>query len=288
MEKLSNVTVIIPCFNDGLYVEEALLSIQNQTLKAEKIIVVDDGSNAATKDILKALKINDLEIIFQNNQGVSAARNNGIQMASTKYVLNLDADDILEPTFIEKSVKVLNENLTVGVVGSYCQLFSKTNKSIDVLKPLGGGITNFLIKNNVSANSMFRKLCWEQVNGFDTKMLNGYEDWEFWISVTSKNWSVHVLEEVLMYYRIKNTSRDQNALINHDYELRCYIFDKHKDLYRNHFDFCFKELMRRNSTLKLAIEKIKKTNEFLVGDKILKPIRVLKNVAFQIINKITK
>ena len=103
-----DVTVIIPCFNDGKYVLEALNSIFNQTLQAVKIIIVDDGSNVETQKILKTIYNPNVQIIHQENKGVSNARNTGINLATTDYILTLDADDYFEPSFIEKSVKVLN------------------------------------------------------------------------------------------------------------------------------------------------------------------------------------
>lgn len=278
MEKKSNVTVIIPCFNDGLYVKEALLSIQNQSLKADKVIVVDDGSDTATKEVLNTITFPNLEIIFQENQGVSVARNNAIHKATTPYILNLDADDILAPTFIEKAVAILNSNETIGAVGSYCQLFDTKNSCIDILRPIGGTIQDFLIKNNVSANSMFRKVCWEQVNGFDANMRKGYEDWEFWIAITSNNWKVNVLDEILMYYRIKENSRDKKALKNYDLELRTYIFQKHKSIYLQHFDYSFTALLQRNATLKQAVQKNEASIEFRIGQLVLAPFRFLKKI----------
>ena len=122
MEIKSNVTVIIPCYNDGKFIIEAVNSILNQTLKADKIIIVDDGSNAETKKVLKKINSNNVEIIYQENLGVCKARNRGVNLATTDYILTLDADDYFEPTFIEKSVEILNNNSNTGIVGCYAKL----------------------------------------------------------------------------------------------------------------------------------------------------------------------
>lgn len=276
MEIKSNVTVIIPCYNDGKFIIEAVNSILNQTLKADKIIIVDDGSNAETKKVLKNIKHSSVEIVYQENKGVSNARNTAIALAQTDYILNLDADDYFEPSFIEKAVAVLNNNNQVVAVSSYCRAF-KNDKSIEIIKPLGGKLKDFIVINNGRANSMFLKKSWEAVGGFDEKMHEGYEDWEFWIAILEQKGTMHIIKEVLSHYRIKNTSRDQKALENHDFELRKYIYLKHKVIYETYLDFYVFQLLLQNSLLRNSLNKAKNSIEFNLGKVILKPFRFLKN-----------
>lgn len=276
MEIKSNVTVIIPCYNDGLYIIEAVNSILNQTLKADKIIIVDDGSNAETKKVLKNIKHSRVEIIYQENKGVSNARNTAIAVAKTDYILNLDADDYFEPSFIEKAVDILNNNLSIGVVGCFYRALKGNVKAKEIIKPLGGTVRDFLIKNNGLGTSMFRKKCWEQVSGYDEKMINGYEDWEFWICILNHNWGMHIIQEPLFIYRQKATSRNQTALNKFDFELRKYIFLKHKAQYETHFEFYVIELLRQNTLLKNNVKKAKTSVDYTIGQMILAPIRFLK------------
>jgi len=272
----SNVTVIIPCYNDGQYIMEALQSIYNQTLLPEKIIIVDDGSDAATKKILNAINHPLVQIIYQENKGVSAARNRAIALAQTDYIVNLDADDYFEPSFIEKAVAVLDNNNQVVAVSSYCRAF-KNDKTIEIIKPLGGKLKDFIVINNGRASSMFLKKSWEAVGGFDEKMHEGYEDWEFWIAILEHEGNMHIIKEALSHYRIKNTSRDQKALENHDFELRKYIYLKHKVIYETYLDFYVFQLLIQNSLLRNSINKAKNSIEFNLGKFILKPFRFLKN-----------
>lgn len=276
MEIKSNVTVIIPCYNDGIYIIEAVNSILNQTLKADKIIIVDDGSNAETKKVLEKIKHARLEIIYQENKGVSNARNKAIAVAKTDYILNLDADDYFEPSFIEKAVDVLNNNNQIVAVSSYCRSFNN-EKTIEIIKPLGGKLKDFIVINNGRASSMFLKKSWEAVGGFDEKMHEGYEDWEFWIAILEQEGTMHIIKEVLSHYRIKNTSRDQKAMENHDFELRKYIFLKHKASYERYMDFYIFQLLQQNSLLRNTIYKGKNSIDFNLGKFILKPFRFIKN-----------
>lgn len=278
MNKRSNVTVIIPCYNDGQYIMEAVNSILNQTLKAEKIIIVDDGSELATKNIFKTINNEKIQIVFQENRGVSNARNVGIQLANTDYILNLDADDYFEPTFIEKAVDILNNNSTIGVVGSFYNVFGDCEKDTEVIKPLGGTIKDFLLKNNGLASAMFRKSCWETVSGYDEKMSKGYEDWEFWIAVLSNNWKMHIIQEELFNYRIKPISRDKQALKDFDFDLRKYIFLKHKKVFFDHYEFYALELLRINCNFRRKNSILEKSINYEIGKLLLLPFRLVKKL----------
>lgn len=273
----SNVTLIIPCYNDGKYIMEALQSLYNQTLLPEKIIIVDDGSNTDTKKILNFINHPLVHIVYQENKGVSAARNYAISLAQTDYIVNLDADDYYEPTFIEKAVELLNNNDHVVAVSSYCRTF-REDKTIDIIKPLGGNLKDFIVINNGRASAMFRKKCWEVVGGFDEKMQAGYEDWEFWIAVLKLGGHLHIIKEVLSHYRIKAVSRDQNALKKHDFELRQYIYLKHKEVYQEYLDFYIGELLRQNSLLRNSVDMAKKSREYTIGKFVLEPFRIVKNI----------
>lgn len=274
----SNVTVIIPCYNDGEFILEALHSVLNQTLKAEKVIIIDDGSDNKTKLVLDSIEFEGVSLVSQENSGVSHARNKAIGLATTNYILNLDADDYLEPTFIEKAVQVLDNNKQVAVVGSYCRNFRGKNTELEIIKPLGGTVKDFIVKNNGRANSLFRKQCWTDVGGYDEEMLNGYEDWEFWIAILKQGFSMHIIKEVLTSYRIKEISRDQTALSKHDFELRNYIFNKHKEVFKEHFEFYAQELLRINSVLKNNVIKVKQSKEYQIGSFFSNPFKQIKRM----------
>ena len=277
MNSTSNVTVIIPCYNDGQYIMQALQSIYNQTILPEGVIIIDDGSNEETKKVLVAIKHVGVKIVYQENKGVGAARNHAISLAQTEYILNLDADDYFEPTFIEKAVNILNHNNHFVAVSGYYRVFEK-NKTIKIIKPGGGNLKDFIVINNCIANTMFRKKNWEAVGGFDEKMQRGYEDWEFWISVLKNEGAIHIVEEVLSHYRIKKTSRDQTALVNYDFELRKYIYTKHKEVYQEHIEFYILELLRQNSMFRNSVRKIRKDVEYTIGYNLLKPLRFVKKM----------
>ena len=272
------VTAIIPCYNDGAYVLKALDSLLNQTMLPEKIIIIDDGSDNETVNVLKSVKNKIVEIIFQNNQGVCAARNNGIEKATTSYILTLDADDYVENSFIEKAFLELDNNLNIAAVGSYVKTLTNDKIDTKILKPLGGRLKDFLWKNNATSCCLFRKKCWKEVGGYDENMLKGYEDWEFWVAILSRGWELKIIPEPLFIYRKKNISRDKTASYFHDYELRTYILQKHKESFKKYFEFYCSELLRLNMQLRSEKLKIKNSYEYKIGEAILKPIKKLKNL----------
>lgn len=110
MNDLPTISIVIPCYNDHLYIEQAVNSALTQTYSKKEIIVVDDGSNEQTKAILKKLEPKIELLITQKNKGLSAARNVGIEAGSGELILVWDADDFFKETFCEKAFEIMKNN----------------------------------------------------------------------------------------------------------------------------------------------------------------------------------
>lgn len=274
----SDVTVIIPCYNDGDFIRKALDSVLSQTLQPDKIIIIDDGSDLPTKKVLDKISHKLVEIVYQKNQGVSVARNNGIKHSKTSYILTLDADDYFERTFLEKAYRFIEQNRDIAVVGCYYKLFGQTTKSNKTIEPKGGGVENFLVMNNGLGCSLFRKKCWSEVSGYDEEFKNGYEDWDFWISILSKGWKMHIIPEPLFNYRKKKVSRDDIALSTYDKELRIKLFEKHYHLYLTLFESYVYQSIQSNNTLRIQLNKREKSLDFKLGRLFLSPLRKIKSL----------
>lgn len=270
------VSIIVPCYNQAKYLDEALQSVLDQTYIYWECIVVNDGSLDFTEKIAKKWVEKDsrFHYIYQENKGVSAARNHAISLTRNDYILNLDADDCFEPTFIEKAVQILNENETVGVVGCWYKVFENKKTDNTVIKPLGGEVENFLFKNNGLGNSMYRKKCWEIVSGYDEKMIKGYEDWDFWIGILSNQWIMYIIEEVLFNYRVKPISRHIIAKTYFDFELRKYIFLKHKEVFLKNYELFSLQLIAENSKMRSENKFIKSSINYRIGTIVLNPLRI--------------
>jgi hypothetical protein len=274
LDKMPLLSIIIPCYNDAAFIEQAVASALQQTYKNTEIIIVDDGSNAETKAILKTLAP-QLQLITQENKGQSAARNCGVKAASGAYILVLDSDDYVEHQFCEMAVKLINtENVALVTCNA---LIHSELKDDCIFQPKGGELSDFLFANQALGNcALFRKEDWLQIGGYDETMRQGWEDWEFYIRLMQLGGRCEVIPEVLFHYRKReNTTTDKAN--NQKYELYKYIFTKHKDLYTNHYEKLVEFLLIKIDQEEQ--EKVKNRNriDFLVGKKILAPFRFIKS-----------
>jgi len=222
------ISVIIPCFNYGMYIDHAIASIKAQTHKAFEIIIVDDGStDEYTRDKLRALHDPMVRIIRTENNGPAAARNVGFTYARGKYILLWDADDLFHETFTEKALTILTHYPRIGAVSSWALCFGDEDYT---WYPIGGSVENFMQSTTSPACALVRPEAWMDAEGFDERYLVGYEDWDFWIRITKKNWLVYIIPELLYYYRQKKQSRVKETFKRH-IEIYEHIVARHPDVF---------------------------------------------------------
>ena len=131
------VSVIIPCFNKGEYIKEAVESVINQTYQNIEIVCIDDCSTDNSYETLKELANKYENIVLlrnEENKGVVYCRNTAINTATGEYILPLDADDTIEPTYVEKAAKILNTYNQVGVVYCNYKYFGDSQRRIEIPK----------------------------------------------------------------------------------------------------------------------------------------------------------
>ncbi len=139
-EQKQLVSVVIPLYNAEKYIEETMQSILNQTYQNIEIIVVDDGSKDQSPTIVKELQRKHPEkvrYIHQKNQGVSVARNTGIEHANGEYVAFLDSDDLWHPSKIEKQVQSMHLNNMDACYCGYMNFYEETGEKVE-------HVTNFI------------------------------------------------------------------------------------------------------------------------------------------------
>lgn len=273
----AKISVVIACFNDADYIEQAVCSIQNQTYSNIEVIVVDDGSDTYTKNVLQSIDSKIDTLIFQKNKGVSAARNKGIEVSKGDYIMILDSDDYLEPTFLEKAIKYFREENEVRMVSCYANLIYGKNKK-GLLKPNGGDIISFLNNNCALGTSLYKKDDIAEINGYDEKMLLGLEDWDFNIRIMALGGMAQVITEPLYNYRIKGNSRNEKAK-KHKTEILKYIVTKNIDLYQLHIEQTLPKLFFRMEKLEKENGKLSKSLEYKCGKFFMGPFRFLMNLA---------
>lgn len=224
-------SVVIPCFNLGSYIDEAIASVSAQTCKAFEIIVVDDGSDdPATLQHLQTLE-NTAEVRLLRsaiNRGVAAARNLGIQAAHGSYILPLDADDLIMPDYLEKALAIFTERPETAIVSCDARLFGDSSG----VRQLPDYTPEQLLRENLLfSSSLFRKADWLAVGGYCTAMRYGWEDWEFWISLTRLRPQVVKLNEPLLQYRIRRDSRDRSMGTGQKLAMLLLIIGRHLKSY---------------------------------------------------------
>lgn len=196
---MTRVSVIVPCFDARPgHLAEALASVRAQTHPDLEIIVVDDGStDPATRRALDQAEADGARVLRQQNQGLPAARNSGIALASGEYLLPLDADDLIEPDLIADSAAVLDTQPAIAIVGSGTRFFGDESGEEHPLPPRP---VDWLVANRLPATALFRRSAWEGVGGYRVGVTHG-EDWLLWVSIIAGGGGVEILPRVGLHYR---------------------------------------------------------------------------------------
>ena len=221
---------------------ETLDSLQTQTCTDYEIIVVNDGStDAATIAVLQSLKSEKIRVFHTANRGVSAARNRGIEEAQGDYILPLDADDKIGPDYLLRSVDLLESRPDVAIVYGERVLFGE-REGMDPLPDYNARA--LLVDNCIYPAALFRKADWEMVGGYSEKMTYGWEDWDFWISLSELNKQVVKIPEILFYYRVRSSSRDHSIQFHQKCILMLLMVFRHKRLYLRNLDLLVKRAVK--------------------------------------------
>ncbi len=217
---MPNVSVIITTYQRSHLVAQAIESVLAQTYTDYEIIVVNDGSTDTIKEVLASFG-EKITAIHQENKGVSAARNTGIDAAKGRYIAFLDDDDLWLPNKLEKQIACLESDPNIGLVysdmlcfnekGVFPDTWAKANPTPPVQQLWILFVRNFIPTPSV----VVRRECLDKVSGFD-ETLTTCEDYDLWLRIIEK-WSVHFLNEPLVYYRRSannSQSNEERQLVN--------------------------------------------------------------------------
>jgi glycosyltransferase involved in cell wall biosynthesis len=205
------VSVIIPAFNAERTIHRTLASVISQTYCNLEIIVIDDGSTDGTAAILAKLALSEprLRAVRQANEGVAAARNRGINLATGEYVAPLDADDIWHATKIEKQVNLIERNPGIGLVYTWYHVIDDADRVIETSPPTlaRGDCFTWLIVENFIGNSssiLVKRPLLLQIGGYDTSLraadAQGSEDYLLQFNIAELA-QFEVVPEYLVGYR---------------------------------------------------------------------------------------
>lgn len=252
------VSVVIPCFNLGQYLPEALASVEAQTLAPAEVLVVDDGStDPQTRAVLQSLRGERLRVISSPNRGVGAARNLGASEARGELVCFLDADDALLPGYLAATAGALEANPRLGFATSWLTTFGA--ETWDWKEP-SCALEALLFGNVGAATVVVRKAAFDAVGGYDAQMPHqGYEDWDLLLSLTTRGAQGALVPEVLYRYRLRPGSMASHCCVGQPHvELMQYLYRKHQRAYEAHFLAVAHQKLRRDIAPLLPAERTRR------------------------------
>ena len=200
--KQIDLSVITPCYQQGIFLIEAVASVERHAPDNTEFIIVNDGStDPRTLEILEMLRGYGYFVLDQENAGLSESRNRGIAMSHGRYILPLDDDNRIRD-FLSEAVDVLDSMPDVGVVYGDRNDFGLKNR---VMSLPDFDLNELLKANYIDACAVFRKQLWIECGGYDPN-LSPLEDWGLWIQAAELGWKFHHIPRVTLDYRTRPSS----------------------------------------------------------------------------------
>lgn len=218
MEINVRASIIIPVYNVQSYLAEALESVIHQTYSNLEILIIDDGSTDGSGEICDeyAVKDNRIHVIHQENKGLSAARNVGLDMMTGEVVAFLDSDDAYYPEFVEKMIAAMIRNQADLVICRYASRETSERMRSDDLEYTGPSIPAGIYDrkqalearlngkiNNAVWNKLYRKSIWSHIRFLEGHV---FEDWDTIYKILNLSDITVVLDESLYFYRVRSES----------------------------------------------------------------------------------
>lgn len=278
--KNEKVSIIIPCYNQANYLPEALDSVFAQTYANWECIIINDGSSDNTDIVAQhyLMQDNRFKYIKQSNKGPAAARNAGIEYSCGEFILPLDADDLIEPSYLERALKVFALNPNTKLVYCKADRFGLVNEPWDLEDY---NYDHFIWNNCIFCSSMFKRSDSLKAGGYNANMAYGLEDWDFYLSLLDKGDIVYRIDDVLFHYRIKEISRTTELNESRN-KMLIQICNNHARIYapfKERVIIYHQELLKMQQ-LKSSLESIRSSFAYRLGSFLLKPLFWLKRKCF--------
>jgi glycosyltransferase involved in cell wall biosynthesis len=208
-EKLPKISVIIPAYNSEKTISHTIQSVLNQTFTDLELIVINDGSQDSTLEIVTQIKDPRIKVFSYSNAGGNISRNRGLRRAVGEFVSFLDADDLWTPDKLQSQLKALQENVTAKVAYSWTDYINTNGEFILSGKRVNvnGNVYENLLLNNFLENGSNPLICRKSLitlDGFD-ESLSAAQDWDMWLRLASK-FNFICVPSVQILYRISTNS----------------------------------------------------------------------------------
>jgi glycosyltransferase involved in cell wall biosynthesis len=260
-------SIIVAFYNQEDLFKETLDSIMTQSEKSFEIVIVNDGSSKESASWLKNLVEDNSRIylINQVNKGPGSARNKGVEVSKGKYVIFLDADDLMEQDCLSSFKSVIQTSPNNEIMVSDCKYFGAKESYKKQFVP---SFPQLLAYNTLIICAAIKRSFLGENLRFEPSMDRiGLEDWELWISMVEKEPQFNYIPKPLFKIRVSESSRTTNTANHKKKEAFTVIYSKHAELIRFHIEGLFQENRALKSSLNTRI-----------GDTVLAPYRLLKKV----------
>lgn len=275
MQQQPLVSIIVPCYNQEQFIDEALQSVYEQTYTIWECIVMDDGSIDGSKERIMQWVNKDSRFFYhyKKNGGIVETRNTAISKSKGEFILPLDGDDKIAPKYVEEAIKEFIYNPETKLV--YCNkiYFGIINKQ-SPCPPYS--FETMLYENQIHHAAMYKKKDFEATRGYNTNMYDGLEDWDFWLELLSPNDRVVKLDGYHYYYRIKKVSRSTEIDFDKNEKLIIQMFKNHTAKYLQYFNPVRDHINHLH--YKAETESLYQTTEYRIGKIICSPFRLIGKV----------
>jgi glycosyltransferase involved in cell wall biosynthesis len=215
---MPTVSVIIPAYNQGHYLGECVRSVLNQTHQDFEAIIIDDGSTDNTREVANSFDDSRIRYIYQENRGLSGARNTGIRNATGLYISYLDSDDQFLPNKLELLITKLEGEPDLGFAAGQAILIDEHGDEIGQIfdNPLPADPSNLLLGNPLHVGSVILTREWQDRAGFFDKDLRSYEDWDMWLRLAKLGCKMAWVPEPVSLYRFhsEQMTKDGSQMTN--------------------------------------------------------------------------
>jgi glycosyltransferase involved in cell wall biosynthesis len=257
------ISIIVPCYNQAQYLDECLQSVFEQTFSNWECIIVNDGSQDNTEEIATIWSQKDNRFVYlkKENGGLSNARNSGIEIAKSEFILPLDADDKIGKEYCQLALDIFKKDSSIKIVYCKAEVFGEQTGYYPISE---FSLKKLCQKNIIFCTAFFKKSDWKFVGGFDENLKFGLEDWEFWIAILKNGGTVYRINEILFYYRIKSNSMLKNLTDKQQSYSEEYISLKHADFFiKNLGSFSFLE--NRYLEIKTDFKRQTKSKKYVLN-----------------------
>ena len=224
------LSIIVPCFNQGHYLKDALGNLSSAPNPFYEVIIVNDGStDPETIKVLQNLANQGFTVLNQENKGLAGARNTGIDSALGEYIVPLDSDNKLRLEVVRECMEMMDADASIDVMYGNGMFFGESS---GIWKNEEFNLQKLMIQNYIDACAIIRKSTIYKVGLYDRNMIaQGWEDWDLWLRLAFGGFKFKYIDSVFFDYRIVSNSMSKTLYATYEKpnKLENYIHQKYPD-----------------------------------------------------------